>query len=64
MKICPNCGWENRVGTLFCEHCGIQLVSGRASSSYPVETVVRPGDRDTDPHPTPPPARQRPVPTR
>lgn len=33
MQICPNCGYANRAGVMFCENCGTNLLS-----NAPVET--------------------------
>jgi pSer/pThr/pTyr-binding forkhead associated (FHA) protein len=28
MQMCPNCGYNNRPGTVFCENCGTSLIGG------------------------------------
>jgi hypothetical protein len=43
MIICTNCGFRNRVGTLFCEDCGISLEGGGATT---IPTRAVHGDPD------------------
>lgn len=42
MKICPNCGYDNREGYMFCEDCGEDLtqVESVAPGDVPVETTA------------------------
>lgn len=30
MQVCPNCGFENRIGIVFCENCGSSLVGSES----------------------------------
>ncbi len=36
MQICPNCGYSNRPGVVFCENCGTSLIGnkGTANAQY------------------------------
>lgn len=39
MKICPNCSYKNREGFIYCEECGLRLVSGEGTSALPTREV-------------------------
>lgn len=39
MVICPNCGFRNRMGLLFCEDCGANLTDKRAAATISTHQI-------------------------
>ena len=49
MIKCPDCGWQLKIGELFCRECGIFLLSGKSLETDPLPKSELPTAR-TEPY--------------
>lgn len=49
MSECPACGWQLKIGELFCRECGIFLLSGKSLETDPLPEAGLP-TAPTEPH--------------